>query len=77
MSNDTDRQHLRDQLSGLLRAFDWTYDYSDDGAAYRRGAEQWRQINQLMILLAAAGDDEWAKAEFIKQRDERGPHYDG
>lgn len=53
---------MEQELEEKLKVHDWTYMYSDDGSAYRRGEEQSTEIRKLTVQLREMGRFEEVEA---------------
>lgn len=59
-----------DTLETLLKTHDWTYNYSDDHRAWKKGNEQADEIRRQMDICCGLGLDTVARELYNKHRPE-------
>jgi hypothetical protein len=59
-----------DTLETLLKTHDWTYNYSDDHRAWKKGNEQSDEIRRQMDICCGLGLDTVARELYNKHRPE-------
>jgi hypothetical protein len=57
-----------DTLEKLLKTHDWTYQYSDDHRAWKRGNEQAEEIRRQMNICCGLGLDNIAQELYNKHK---------
>jgi len=58
---------LEEQLIRRLKAFDWTYQYSDDYSAWRSGEDSKARINNLVKTLGQRGEEIYDEYQNVPQ----------
>ena len=48
-------EYVLDTLESLLKTHDWYYEYSDDHRAWKKGAEERREITRMMKIAETIG----------------------
>ena len=55
--NGLSEDQIWDHLEVCLKAFDWTYNFSDDGGVYRAGVEQNNHLDAVMKYCRELDED--------------------